>query len=145
MSKDFDYKKISLQQFDNLLTDLLSCDEIPPQEIYDTIIKSVRDSVNYHEHQLARSKEILDLLSVDYFPRSNPGPGITSATQKDWNSFWEENWYPEEYTKEQEREFNLKEQEYQDKRAKLDATYSDMVKRGYIMTADGIWIKSGDN
>ena len=43
--------------------------------------------------------------------------------------------------KEKCREYNLREAEYYDKRAKLDATYTKMVADGYIMTDDGFWIK----
>jgi hypothetical protein len=101
--------------------------------------------------------------------------------KKSWTSFWEENYYPEEYKepkledimppwghsdmealryteeelnamcdkaasddeKEKCREYNLREAEYYDKRAKLDmnSTYDDMIAAGYTMTADGFWIK----
>jgi hypothetical protein len=83
-----------------------------------------------------------------------------------WTSFWEKNHYPEEYKgstvssvqyteeelnamcnkaasdeeKEKCREYNLREAEYYDKRAKLDATYDEMIASGYEMTADGFWI-----
>jgi len=95
--------------------------------------------------------------------------------QRSWNDFWEENYYPEEhqqYTEEelnamcdkaasdQEknkcREYNLREAEYYNQRAKLDAdyekskychdpgrnkTYDQMIAEGWTMTADGFWIK----
>lgn len=79
--------------------------------------------------------------------------------QKAWNDFWEENYYPEEhkqYTEEelnamcdkaasdQEkqkcREYNLREAEYYDKRARLDRSYDEMIADGYWMTDDGFWI-----
>lgn len=44
--------------------------------------------------------------------------------------------------KEKCREYNLREAEYYDKRAKLDMTYDDMIAAGYEMTADGFWIPS---
>jgi hypothetical protein len=43
--------------------------------------------------------------------------------------------------KEKCREYNMREAEYYDKRAKLDASYDEMVAKGYTMTADGFWIK----
>lgn len=95
--------------------------------------------------------------------------------QRSWNDFWEENYYPEEhqqYTEEELdamceraateeykqkcREYNLREAEYYDKRAKLDAeyekgkynydlgrnkTYDQMIADGWTMTDDGFWIK----
>ena len=39
------------------------------------------------------------------------------------------------------REYNLREAEYYDKRARLDVTYDDMIAKGYTMTSDGFWIK----
>ena len=85
---------------------------------------------------------------------------------KSWSDFWEENYYPEEYyphpdqkqyteeemnamceqaaseaEKQKCREYNLREAEYYDKRAKLDMTYNDMIAKGYTMTDDGFWIK----
>ena len=42
--------------------------------------------------------------------------------------------------KEKCREYNLREAEYYDKRAKLDATYDEMIAAGYEMTADGFWL-----
>jgi hypothetical protein len=85
--------------------------------------------------------------------------------KKSWTSFWEDDAMPPwghsdlealKYTdeelnamcdnaasdqeKEQCREYNLREAEYYDKRAKLDATYDDMVAAGYTMTDDGFWI-----
>jgi len=86
--------------------------------------------------------------------------------KKSWTSFWEEDYNPEEYKdstvssvqyteeelnamcdkaasdqeKEKCREYNLREAEYYDKRAKLDATYDEMIAAGYEMTADGFWL-----
>ena len=83
----------------------------------------------------------------------------SSKCQKAWNDFWEENYYPEEhqqYTEEelnamcdkaasdQEkqkcREYNLREAEYYDKRARLDRSYDEMIADGYWMTDDGFWM-----
>ena len=83
----------------------------------------------------------------------------SSKCQKAWNDFWEENYYPEEhqqYTEEelnamcdkaesdQEKqkccEYNLREAEYYDKRARLDRSYDEMIADGYWMTDDGFWM-----
>jgi len=80
----------------------------------------------------------------------------SSKCQKAWNDFWEENYYPEEhqqYTEEelnamcdkaasdQEkqkcREYNLREAEYYDKRAQLDAKKDKVVKWQLPVEADG--------
>ena len=42
--------------------------------------------------------------------------------------------------KEQCREYNLREAEYYDKRAKLDMNYQEAVAAGWEMTGDGFWI-----
>jgi hypothetical protein len=150
LSSDFSYKKYSLEQLDNWVNDALNCEDLTPQDIYDTVVKCVDESVEYHKKYLTKSIELLSLLkghrSVDF-----------EVTDKDWENFWEEDYYPEEshqYTeeelnamcdaaeeKEKCREYNLREAEYYDKRAKLDASYDEMVAKGYTMTADGFWIK----
>jgi len=161
LSSDFSYKKYSLEQLDNWVNDALSCEDLTPQDIYDTIVKCVDDSVEYHKKNLTKSIELLSLLKgqrpVDLGSEEN----ITlEATEKDWVDFWEETYYPEEHTqyteeemdamceraatendKDKCREYNLREAEYYDKRAKLDFSYNEMVAKGYTMTADGFWIK----
>ena len=160
-SSDFSYKKYSLEQLDNWVNDALSCEDLTPQDIYDTIVKCVDESVEYHKKYLTKSIELLSLLKgqrpVDLGSEGN----ITlEATEKDWVDFWEETYYPEEhkqYTEEEMdamceraatendkdkcREYNLREAEYYDKRLQLDASYDEMVAKGYTMTADGFWIK----
>ena len=137
LSSDFSYKKYSLEQLDNWVNDALNCDDLTPEDIYDTVVKCVDESVEYHKKYLDKSIELLSLLkgnrSVDF-----------EVTNKDWENFWEENYYPEEshqYTeeelnamcdaaaeqeeKEKCREYNLREAEYYNKRAELDAQYKD--------------------
>jgi len=175
LSSDFSYKKYSLEQLDNWVNDALNCEDLTPQDIYDTIVKCVDESVECHKKYLTKSIELLSLLKghreVDFgvgndepweydaaggkFPLSfeidtsldhidaSPKSGISSTTQRDWTNFWEENYYPEEhkqYTeeemnamceraatendKEKCREYNLREAEYYNKRAELDAKSS---------------------
>jgi len=139
LSSDFSYKKYSLEQLDNWVNDALNCEDLTPQDIYETILKCVDDSVEYHKKYLTKSIELLSLLkgqrSVD-FDYTELDEKFPSATQKDWNDFWEETYYPEEhkqYTeeemnamcdaaedKEKCREYNLREAEYYNKRAQLD-------------------------
>ena len=145
LSSDFSYKKYSLEQLDNWVNDALSCEDLTPQDIYDTIVKCVDDSVEYHKKYLTKSIELLSLLKgqrpVDLGSEGN----ITlEATEKDWVDFWEETYYPEEhkqYTEEEMdamceraatendkdkcREYNLREAEYYTKRAELDAQHND--------------------
>jgi hypothetical protein len=189
-SSDFSYKKYSLEQLDNWVNDAVNCEDLTPQDIYETILKCVNESVVYHKKYYTKSVELLSLLkgyrsfeidtSLDDIDAS---PGVSSATQRDWNSFWEENYYPEEvkvddgmrpwghsdleymianptltedrisnfpgeqYTeeelnamcdkaatendKEKCREYNLREAEYYNKRAQLDAEYNMTKADGY--------------
>ena len=154
LSSDFSYKKYSLEQLDNWVHDALNCEDLTPKDIYDTIVKCVDESVEYHKKNLTKSIELLSLLkghrevdlnaSEDYsYDLTATGEKFPSATQKDWVDFWEETYYPEEhrqYTEEEMnamceraatendkdkcREYNLREAEYYTKRAKLDAQHS---------------------
>ena len=162
LSSDFSYKKYSLEQLDNWVNDAVNCEDLTPQDIYDTIVKCVDESVEYHKKHLNKSIELLSLLKghreVDFGDEGN----ITLGDTSDWNDFWEENYYPEEYEKSKEptvedimppwghsdmealryteeemnamceraaaendkdkcREYNLREAEYYNKRAQLDA------------------------
>ena len=143
LSSDFSYKKYSLEQLDNWVNDALSCEDLTPEDIYNTIVKCVDDSVEYHKKNLTKSIDLLSLLKghrpVD-FDYTATGEKFPKAEGKDWHDFWEsweEHYYPEEhkqYTeeemnamcdaaedKEKCREYNLREAEYYTKRAKLDA------------------------
>jgi len=153
-SSDFSYKKYSLEQLDNWVNDAVNCEDLTPQDIYDTVVRCVEESVKYHKKYYTKSVELLSLLKgnreVDIgvgndepWDYTATGEKFPSATQKDWNDFWEENYYPEEhkqYTeeemnamcehaatendKEKCREYNLREAEYYTKRAELDAQHS---------------------
>ena len=138
LSSDFYYKKYSLEQLDNWVNDALNCEDLTPQDIYNTIVKCVDESVEYHKKYLTKSTELLSLLKG----QQNLSENVKEATNYDWVDFWEENYYPEEYkysteeeldamcdaAAEQEekdkcREYNLREAEYYNQRAKLDADY----------------------
>ena len=152
LSSDFSYRKYSLEQLDNWVHDALNCEDLTPQDIYNTIVKCVDDSVEYHKKYLNKSIELLSLLK-------GHRPVDFDVTDKDWEKFWEghddfESPLPSQYTEEQLnamcdaaeekekcREYNLREAEYYNKRAKLDLTYDEMVAKGFTMTADGFWIK----
>ena len=148
LSSDFNYRNYSLQQLDNWVSDAMNCEDLTPQDIYDTVIKCVDDNLEYHKKNLTKSIELLSLLKgqrpVDL------SENVTDASAHDFDDFWYGKQYTEEEMnsmcdaaadKEKCREYNLREAEYYDKRAKLDATYDEMVAKGYTMTADGFWIK----
>ena len=179
LSSDFSYKKYSLEQLDNWVHDALNCEDLTPQDIYNTIVKCVDESVEYHKKYLTKSIELLSLLkghrsfndifeidtSLDDIDASKK-PGVSSATQRDWNDFWEETYYPEEYKqyteeemnamcdkassdqeKDKCREYNLREAEYYNKRAELDAKWKPVSvpsKPLYVSEDGDVWIPDTD-
>jgi len=139
LSSDFSYKKYSLEQLDNWVNDAVNCEDLTPQDIYDTIVKCVSESVDYHKKYYTKSVELLSLLKghreVDF-----------EVTDKDWENFWQEQDISQNYTeeemdamceraatendKEKCREYNLREAEYYTKRAQLDAEYEAIKAAG---------------
>ena len=127
LSSDFSYKKYSLEQLDNWVNDALNCEDLTPQDIYDTVIKCVDESIEYHKKYLTKSIELLSLLK-------GHRPVNFEVTEEDWEDFWNEQTeisqhYSEEdlnamcdaaADKEKCREYNLREAEYYNKRAQLD-------------------------
>ena len=142
LSSDFSYKKYSLEQLDNWVNDAVNCEDLTPQDIYDTIVKCVGESVEYHKKYYTKSVELLSLLKgnrpVDYVD--------LNVDEKDWEDFWEDSeavskHYTEEQLnamceqaerdeKERRREYNLREAEYYTKRAELDSLYEEIKKAG---------------
>jgi len=128
-SSDFHYKEYSLQQLDNWVNDALNCDDLSPQDIYDTIVKCVDESVEYHKKYLDKSIKLLSLLKGhreidledvmkereyyegwDYTATGEKFPLVcdkddkSPECQKSWNDFWEENYYPKEHQQYTEEE-----------------------------------------
>jgi hypothetical protein len=138
-SSDFSYKKYSLEQLDNWVNDALNCEDLSPQDIYDTVVKCVDESVEYHKKYLTKSVELLSLLK-------GHRPVNFDVTDKDWEDFWEDSeavskHYTEEQLnamceqaerddKERRREYNLREAEYYTKRAELDAIAEQVKASG---------------
>ena len=87
MTSDSDFKKYSLEKFDEWFLDALNCDEISSKDIYDTIAKSLYEISEYHKKQLDKTNELLSLLSKISSPISNK-ENITIATKKDIDDFW---------------------------------------------------------
>lgn len=172
---DFDYKKYSLEQLDNWMHDALSCAEATPQEIYDVIKGVVEEQYLYFKDQANRCHQLLTLLDDDRkhrIPVYDEFRGSTvSSVMPPWgHSDMEALRYTEEELnamcdkaasddeKEKCREYNLREAEYYDKRAELDAKHSnhyydytrndfnrpnpfdEAVAAGWTMTSDGFWI-----
>jgi len=127
-SPDFNYKDYSLEKLQEWVHDAMSSDA-SPHEIYSAIRESVREDYYYHKDYASRTYGLLELLS-----------GHRPVKDAKWDE-WEETYYPEEqqYTEEELnamcdkaasddernkcREYNLREAEYYNKRAQLDANY----------------------
>ena len=98
-----DYNKYSLENLEKWMSDALLSSEATPQEIYDVIHKVVEEEYHYFKHHTGRCYELLALLNGN-------GKGHLSCDRDDpseecknaWTSFWEENYYPEEYEKSKE-------------------------------------------
>ena len=144
LSSDFSYKKYSLEQLDNWVNDALNCEDLTPQDIYDTVIRCVDESVEYHKKYLTKSIDLLSLLKghrsvdFDYTATGEKFPTTTEATDKDWIDFWEETFTPQEnYNEEQVREFEAKERDYERKRAELDAEHNKAMNQAKSSYNDG--------
>ena len=177
---DFDYKKYSLENLEKWMSDALLSSEATPQEIYDVIRKVVEEEYYYFKHHTGRCYDLLALLNgngkghipaYDEYVEKKDKLSCDKDDQSEecknaWTSFWEENYYPEEYKgstvssvqyteeelnamcdkaaldeeKEKCREYNLREAEYYDKRAQLDRSYDEMIADRYWMTDDGFWM-----
>lgn len=152
---DIDYKKYSLENLENWMHDAMSTGEASPQEIYDVIKGVVEENYHHHKHHASQAYELLSLLNgnggwkvedvmkeKEYYEPSMPPWGHSDleygihhkkpvSCDKDdpspeckgaWNNFWEE--------KNQTAEYNLREAEYYNKRAKLDAEYEAIKSAG---------------
>ena len=123
-SIDFSYKKYSLEHLDNWLHDALDCEDLTPQDIYETIINAVDTNIEYHKKYLTKNIEVLSLLrghrpSYDY---TATGEKFPQYTEEELDAMCER--AAIENDKEKCREYNLREAEYYNKRAQLDAEYS---------------------
>ena len=115
-----DYKKYSLENLENWLHDAISSGDATPHEIYDVIVKVVRENYEYHKQQADQSNQLLSLLNGhrlldidlsdilkerDYYeqpsmteeelsqykvPFSCDKDDPSPECQKSWNNFWEE-------------------------------------------------------
>jgi hypothetical protein len=108
---DFDYKKYSLENLSKWAEDSLTAAEATPQEIYNTIHKVVEENYYYHKHHASRAYELMELLNGSNHlvcDKDDKSPECKKA----WNDFWGDV---------DEREYNIREAEYYNKRAELDA------------------------
>ena len=74
------FSEYTLDSLEGHFHDALSEDDISSSDIHGRIITMLMDSRNYHQKQLNKIEELLDLMT---------GPRITPANSSDWKDFWE--------------------------------------------------------
>lgn len=62
---NFDYKKYSLEQLENWIHDVVSSEEIPVQEIYETIKNLIKENYYFYKKNASRCHELLVFLNGD--------------------------------------------------------------------------------
>ena len=120
---NFDYKKYSLENLEKWIEDALSSAEASPQEIYDTIHKVVSENYYHHKHHASRAYELMEKLNGNVNFTSCDKDDPSPECQKSWDDFWND------VDETHHREYNLREAEYYNKRAQLDA--SDRLNMQY--------------
>lgn len=124
MNAAYEFLEYYLQEFDDkfklawqaTVGDLRDGD----REAYDTVMKERE----YYEGKAP--------LSCD---KDDPSPECKGA----WDSFWEENYYPEEHQQYTDEELNaMCDKAEQDQKKTLN--YQEAVDAGWTMTADGFWM-----
>ena len=127
----------------DVVTEYLTDKSLTAQDFYRDLMAEVQGWVDYHEKELKRASEAKSLLKgeLEYDVKDEEFlndvlTGVSSVTKEDWNDFWyspeaQGGWGNTLYTKEQIREFNMKEQAYYDARAKLDAESSQEKSKYY--------------
>ena len=126
---DKTYKKYVLEHLENWLLDAIGTEEVTSQEVYDVIIKAIDENTQYHRKELDKNAELLSLLKGH---RSN----VFDASAHEFENFWYDSESSPQYTeeemdamcnaaadKEKCREYNLREAEYYNQRALLDAEH----------------------
>ena len=97
------YKQYALDKLEDWMHDVLSCDDVTPQEIYDTIYKVVTENYYHHKYQASRSYELMEKLNGQVVFTTDPKGNVLTVCDKDnqspecnqsWNNFWEDDMPP---------------------------------------------------
>ena len=143
MKLEDSYHNQRRDRLSDVVGDYLTDESLTAQDFYRDLMAEVQSWVDYHEKELKRASEAVSLLkgelecdAKDEEFLNDVLTGISSATLRDWNEFWyspeaQGGWGNTPYTKEQIRQFNMKEQAYYDARAKLDAESSQEKSKYY--------------
>ena len=115
--------------------DHLSCDKDDPSPECKSAWNDFWEEKYYpEEHKKSTNPKVEDIMP----PWGHSDMEALRYTEEELNAMCDKAASDEEKNK--CREYNLREAEYYDKRAKVDKSYDDMISSGYTMTADGFWI-----
>jgi hypothetical protein len=137
---DKTYKKYVLEHLENWVHDAITTDEVTAQEVYDVIVKCIEVNVKYHKDNFDKNTELLSLMKGhrstyldEYYDgwdsMDSKEPIVLQYTEEEMNAMCER--AATENDKETCREYNLREAEYYNKRAQLDAEH-DQKKTKYL-------------
>ena len=141
MKPEQSYYNQRRDRLSDVVGDYLTDESLTAKDFYRDLMAEVQSWVDYHEKELKRASEAKSLLKgelecdvEDEKFLNDVLTGISSATVRDWNDFWyspeaQGGWGNTLYTKEQLREFNMKEQAYYDARAKLDIKHEEQLEQ----------------
>jgi hypothetical protein len=100
---ELDYKDYSLKKLEGWVHNAISCSGATPQEIYDTIRKTVDEEYHFYKQRTSRCYELLALLNGNGKGHINAYDEYLASSEENhkslndsWN-YWEESYYPEEY------------------------------------------------
>jgi hypothetical protein len=159
MTSDFDYNKYSLEKLQEWVRDAMSSDA-SPQEIYSAIREAIREDYYYHKDRLSRAGELLTLLNSEHrvenkefdytatgekFPRVCDKDDKSPECQEAWNSFWEENYYPEEHKADKVKRWVLPVEEDDNTGEYFVSFPDDLLEAANLKEGDFVdWVNQGD-
>ena len=138
-----DYKKYSLEKLQEWVHDAMNSDA-SPHEIYSTIREAVREDYQYHKDAASRAFGLLELMSGHrptklQCDKDDPSPECKQA----WNDFWEENYYPEEYSK--VKKWVLPVEQFAGSEEYLISFPDDLLEAANLKEGDQVeWVDQGD-
>ena len=94
------YAKQRRNRLGDVVSDYLGDEEVTAETFCTDLTEEIRDWANYHRDQLNKANKILAQIDAQKVEWSHPESGVSKAKQ---------------------REYNMKETEYYNKRARLDA------------------------
>lgn len=129
------YESQRKERLSEVIFDYLTDENTSAERLYTDIRDEIISSMEYFQKYSDKCRRARDLITDDFFPDLGDyqSDNITDADKNDWNSFWDEveDSCDTESTEEKRdlcREYNMREVEYYNQRAKLDAEYAKKKK-----------------